>query len=168
MRFFTHTARPSYSRDEMPQAKREHGPWGEALRYWLNEKKLSQADLVKGTGIQAKTISRIVRGFHTRTRVLEDVARFLGVPLERLLVSPLRQNPTADNRQRALALFQEFLREIDGHGVDSRTLDLAQRIQQLPAELRESTVEMVVGYEKGSQYGKVSKKAHQKIAKMKA
>jgi hypothetical protein len=48
MRFFTHTARPGYSRDKMPQAKREHGPWGEALRYWLNEKKLSQADLVKG------------------------------------------------------------------------------------------------------------------------
>jgi hypothetical protein len=88
--------------------------------------------------------------------------------LERLLVSPLRQRPNEDHRQRARALFQEFLREIDGDGVDGRTLDLAQRIQQLPAALRESTVEMVVGYEKGSQYGKVSKKAHQKIAKIKA
>jgi transcriptional regulator with XRE-family HTH domain len=162
MGFFTNAARHGYSREEMPQAKRENGPWGEALRHWLNEKNLRQADLVKGTKIQAKTISRIARGFHTQTRVLEDVARFLGVPLERVLVSPLRQNPNEDGRQRARALFQEFLREIDGDGVDDRTLDLAKRIQQLRPQQREAVVELVVAYEK------TGKKTHQKITKMKA
>jgi transcriptional regulator with XRE-family HTH domain len=162
MGVFTHTERRGYSRGEMPQAKRENGPWGEALRYWLNEKKLRQADLVKGTKIQAKTISRIARGFHTQTRVLEDIARFLGVPLERLLVSPLRQRPNEDHRQRARALFQEFLREIDGDGVDDLTLDLAKRIQQLPARFRQNAVEVVVDYEKKS------KTPRQKITKFKA
>lgn len=161
MGFFTNVERRGYSRD-VPQPKRENGPWGEALRYWLNEKKLRQADLVKGTKIQAKTISRIARGFHTQTRVLEDIARFLGVPLERLLVSPLRHRPTDDRRQRARGLFQEFLRELEGEGVDDLALDLAKRIQQLPPRFRQSAVEVVVSYEK------TSKRPHQKITKLKA
>jgi transcriptional regulator with XRE-family HTH domain len=145
----------------MPQAKRDNGPWGEALRYWLNERKLRQADLVKGTKIQAKTISRIVRGFHTQTRVLEDVARFLAVPVERVLVSPLRRGPNDERRQFARGIVQDVLREIDGGVVDDLALDLARRIQALPLHLRQSVVEVV------GQYEQATKTHRRKVRKLK-
>jgi len=162
MGLFTNVGRHGYSRHEMPQAKRDTGPWGEALRYWLNERKLRQADLVKGTKIQAKTISRIVRGFHTQTRVLEDVARFLAVPVERVLVSPLRRGPNDERRQFARGIVQDVLREIDGGDVvDDLALDLARRIQALPLHLRQSVVEVV------GQYEQATKTHRRKVRKLK-
>lgn len=161
MGLFTSVGRRGYSRHEMPQAKRDNGPWGEALRYWLNERKLRQADLVKGTKIQAKTISRIVRGFHTQTRVLEDVARFLAVPVERVLVSPLRRGPNDERRQFARGIVQDVLREIDGGVVDDLALDLARRIQALPLHLRQSVVEVV------GQYEQATKTHRRKVRKLK-
>jgi transcriptional regulator with XRE-family HTH domain len=47
------------------------GPWGEAVQHWLRHRDWSQADLARATKIEPKTISSIVRGFHTTTRMLE-------------------------------------------------------------------------------------------------
>src|SRR5262245_65007123 len=63
------------------------------------ERRLRQSDLVKGTKIEAKTISRIARGFHTQTRKLELIANYLMVPLERVLVSPLRRGSDEEDRK---------------------------------------------------------------------
>lgn len=161
MSLFTDVARRGYSREEMPQAKRESGPWGEAIQYWLNERKLRQADLVKATRIQAKTISRIARGFHTQTRVLEQIAKCLAVPLERVLVSPLRRGPNEDRRQLVRGIIQDALRsvEVGGIVVDDVALEIAKRIQGLPPHLQQSVVEMV------AQYEKISKKHRRKKPK---
>jgi hypothetical protein len=90
------------------------------------------------------------------------VARFFGVPLERILVSPLRRGPNEDRRQLARTVFQDLLREIDGGaGVDDEALDLAKRIQRLPPHLRQSVVEVVVSYEN------TAKKHRRKVRKLK-
>jgi transcriptional regulator with XRE-family HTH domain len=134
----------------VPQAKRDNGPWGEAIRYWLNERKLRQADLVKGTKIQAKTISRITRGFHTQTRVLEVIAKCLGVSLDRVLVSPLRWGPTEDRKQLIRSIFADAVRlvEVGEDRIDDRVLEDAKRIQALPRDMRASLRAILANYEK--------------------
>lgn len=101
------------------RADRRSGPWGEALQYWLEQKNLTQADLVrlmqrrdklmhaaaggrrstKLRAIQPNTISRIARGFHTQTAILERIADTLSVALADVLVSPARRLGDEDRRQ---------------------------------------------------------------------
>jgi transcriptional regulator with XRE-family HTH domain len=139
-----------YSPDEMPQAKRGTGPWGDAIQHWLNERKWRQADLAKATQIGTKTISQIVRGFHTQTRVLEEIARKLDVPLDRVLVSPLRRGSDEDRRGTIRKILMDALRAVDADGmeVEDEVLALAKRMQQLPPHLRDSLEEMLGQYEK--------------------
>jgi transcriptional regulator with XRE-family HTH domain len=139
-----------YSADEMPQAKRGIGPWGEAVQYWLNARKWRQADLARATKIGTKTISQIVRGFHTRTRVLEQIAHELDVPLDRVLISPLRRGSDEDRRSLVRKILMDTLRSVDADGieVEDDVLAIAKRLQQLPPHLRDSMLEMLGQYEK--------------------
>lgn len=150
MALFTRAERQDYSSGHMPAAERKTGPWGEAIEYWLKERRLRQADLVKGTKIEAKTISRITRGFHTQTRKLELIARYLTVPLERVLVSPLRSGPSEDRRQLVRGIIEDALRsvDVDGVAIDDATLEITKRLQRLPTDLRESVFEVINQYEK--------------------
>lgn len=100
----------------------------------------------------ANTMSRIARGHHTHTRKLELIAEHLPVPFEDLLVSPLRRGATSDNRRlREIvhASLENLLRSVDVGGVqvDTRTLRLAQRLDQLPDDLRQSVERVIVEYE---------------------
>ena len=71
------------------------GPWGASLRYWLPRRDMRQSDLARATGITPKTISSIVRGFHTTTNNLARIAWALDVPLDQLLVSPDQRRDAA-------------------------------------------------------------------------
>lgn len=129
----------------MPQAKQGFGPWGEAIRYWLDERKLRQADLVKATGLRAKTISRVARGFHTQTRVLEALALALDVPFDRLLVSPLRRGSTEGRRELIRGIIEDTLRFEVVDEADEDLLSLAKRMQAFPRDVIEA---FVTGLEK--------------------
>jgi len=131
----------------MPAAEHRDGPWGPAIEYWLRARRLRQSDLVKGTKIEAKTISRITRGFHTQTRKLELIAKYLVVPLERVLVSPLRSGPGEERRQLMRDIIEDAFRTIAGEDVDAELVALAKRIQQLPPQWRTTLLDMVEDYE---------------------
>jgi transcriptional regulator with XRE-family HTH domain len=132
----------------MPQAKRDSGPWGEAIRYWLNERRWSQSDLARATQLQPKTISRIVRGFHTQTRLLEQIAAALGVALDRVLVSPLH-GPQTERRALLRSMMTDMLRSFEFETpVSDETLELAKRIHKLPPTLREAAERTVVDFER--------------------
>jgi transcriptional regulator with XRE-family HTH domain len=150
MAFVTRVEARQYAEAHMPAAERRTGPWGEAITYWLRERRLRQADLVKGTKIEAKTISRIARGFHTQTRKLELIAKYLMLPLERVLVSPLRRGSEEDRRQLVRGIIEDALRAVDvsGRAIDEGTLEVATRIQQLPHDLRASILEILGKYER--------------------
>jgi transcriptional regulator with XRE-family HTH domain len=148
------TREARYSFPGMPQARRETGPWGDAVQYWLNHRQLRQADLVRATRIQAKTISQIARGFHTTTKLLGRIAAALNVPLDQVLVSPLKRGTMDDRRRLISGLMEDVLRFVDVAGDDTfdrDTLDLARRIYALPAQQRESVHAVVAGYELHSQ-----------------
>lgn len=102
----------------------------------------------------ANTMSRIARGHHTHTRKLELIAEHLPVPFEDILVSPLRRSgATNDNRrlrEMVHASLEDLLRSVhvgSGVQVDARTLRLAQRLDQLPDDLRQSVERVIVEYE---------------------
>jgi len=97
----------------VPQPPLSDGPWGEAIRYWLNERKWLQADLSKKTGIRPNTISRATRGFHTTTRVLERIAQVFKVPLDDVLVSPNRKLANEQRRRWAVDIAEDVLRRME-------------------------------------------------------
>jgi len=145
---FTRAESGQYPQERMPAAERKTGPWGEAIDYWLKQRGLRQSDLVKGTRIEAKTISRIARGFHTQTRKLELIAKFLTVPLERILVSPLKSGPGEDRRQLVRGIIEDALRSVDiGNPIDEATLEIAKRIQRLSQSQRRSLLQLLEGLE---------------------
>jgi len=133
----------------MPAPERRTGPWGEAIQYWLRERRLRQADLVKGTKIEAKTISRMARGFHTQTRKLELIAQYLGVALERILVSPLRVGPGEDRRQAMRRMLEDAFRIVESGAdpTDADALALGKRIQSLRPESRNAILKLLNSYE---------------------
>jgi transcriptional regulator with XRE-family HTH domain len=149
MALFTRAEQRDYASGNMPAAERKTGPWGAAIEYWLKERRLRQADLVKGTRIEAKTISRITRGFHTQTRKLELIAKYLMVPLERVLVSPLRSGPSEDRRQLVRDIIDDALRSVDVEGIpiDETTLEMAKRFHRLPDAMRDHVLEIISEYE---------------------
>ena len=146
---FTHAGLGRYPA-EVPQPRREDGPWGEAIQHWLNERKWSQADLAKATKIQPKTISQIARGFHTQTRVLEVIAKALDVTLDRVLVSPVRWGPTENRKLLVRNLFVQAIRLIETgeDGLDERVVQDAKRIQALPRDMRATLRAMIANSEK--------------------
>jgi transcriptional regulator with XRE-family HTH domain len=97
----------------MPQAARSDGPWGDAIRYWLNQRKMRQADLAELTGVRANTISRVTRGFPTTTRVLAKIAVAFRVPIDVVLVSPELKLANEKRRRLALEISERVLRELE-------------------------------------------------------
>lgn len=138
MTLFTTKPRYGYARPSMPKPKVGDGPWGEAIRYWMEVRKLSQADVVRSTKIQAKTVSRIVRGFHTQTRLLERIAvDALKVPLEVVLVSPERKLANEERRQLAREISEDVLRALDARGgtsIAAEPIQITDRFRQLDTE----------------------------------
>ena len=125
---FTATPAPRYAPRTMSRAAPlGHGPWGEAIRYWLRRKKLNQAELAELAGIQQTTVSRLARGYHGQTRILDDIARKLEVALEDVLVSPLRRGPADTKRQFLREMINDALRTIDAD-LDELTLEWAKRL----------------------------------------
>src|SRR4051794_3264942 len=117
-----YTAAPSegYARRPMAQPPMGTGPWGQAIRYWLNERRMRQADLVRAVHeanpdqtITANTISNAARGLHCNTRTLQQIALALKVGLDEVLVSPDRQQSNEDRRRLALEISQEVLRTVE-------------------------------------------------------
>ncbi|HEY6380742.1 MAG TPA: helix-turn-helix domain-containing protein [Pseudolabrys sp.] len=98
---------------EVPQPAFSNGPWGEAIRYWLKERKWLQADLAKETGIRANTISRVSRGFHTTTSILERIAKAFNVPLDDVLLSPDRKLTNDHRRRLAVDIAEDVLRRME-------------------------------------------------------
>src|SRR5262252_8629459 len=113
MPLFTGRGQQVYAQRYMPLPKRGSGPWGEAIRYWLDKRQIQQADVVRVTGLRANTVSRATRGFHTTTRVLERIARAFKAPLDQILVSPVRKLANEERRALASEISEEVLRSID-------------------------------------------------------
>jgi transcriptional regulator with XRE-family HTH domain len=126
----------------------EDGPWGAAVRYWLEKLHISQAALARDTGIQPNTIGRIVRGLHAQTRLLELIAFSLKVPFESVLVSPRRHGPAEDRREFARRVIADALQVVDAAAsVDEATLELAKRLQNLPPNVRRTLIRLIVQHE---------------------
>lgn len=157
---FTAHRETAYAPSHMPQPAYGSGPWGEAIRYWLNDRKLRQADLLRKVQeleaaeppeklgkktrkrIRPNTISRATRGFHTTTRVLEKIARALDVTLDAVLVSPARRLADEEQRRMAVDVVEEFFKKVDtrSHGRRDQAADqaarIASRIMRLSPEAR--------------------------------
>jgi transcriptional regulator with XRE-family HTH domain len=150
MPLFTGLHDRQYAIAGMPQPRRADNPWGEAIRYWMKQRNMNQADLVhalnqrrkgqrpkplptpppvdtteesRGKGkktkhrefrfIQAKTVSRIVRGFHTQTRLLREIADVLDVPLTAILLSPTEQIRGEDRRRMIAEITEQVYRIVE-------------------------------------------------------
>jgi len=113
MALFTERSLGGYAQRHMPLPRRAKGPWGEAIRYWLDKRQIQQADVVRVTGLTANTVSRATRGFHTTTRVLERIAFAIRVPIDQVLVSPVRKLANEERRALASEISEEVLRSID-------------------------------------------------------
>src|SRR5262249_32105724 len=139
-------------RIDVPTARAKNvveGPWGDALQYWLKTRDLRQADVVRASGLQPKTISRVARGLHTQTRVLASIAMFLGVPIEHILVSPLRSAASPDETKRwfeaAVAKAMAPVRAPDD--LDEDVLATARLLNRMPKDFRESIGNLVRQYD---------------------
>lgn len=148
MALFTEPQRATYAQASMPQPTFAHGPWGEAIRHWLQKKNMSPADLARATGIQANTISRARRGFHTTTRVLEKIALAFKEPIEDVLVSPERRSALEDRKRIIQEAVEAALRAADpkGAAASASVADTAfeaverhtQRLESLDAAVRQT------------------------------
>ncbi len=128
MALFTVTTRRDYAQGHMPQPTLGDGPWGEAIEYWLNQRRWQQADIVRALealyppakGKKAKgnknTVSTAARGFDCNTQTLRRIARALEVPLDQVLVSPLRRAANEDRRKLALDITEQVLRRMESAG----------------------------------------------------
>jgi len=154
--------RYGYAPHRMPKAKRGDGPWGEAISYWLEINNQTQADLIRllnapafiktyGKPVQAKTVSRIVRGFDTQTRVLRRIAAALGKPLDLILVAPGRM---LANEKRVLLtrqITEEVLRSLDARGVapqgPAMLHEFWDRVQRLSPEQQARLLELAQSFD---------------------
>lgn len=120
------------------------GPWGQAIRYWLNERQMRQADLVRAVHeanpnqtITANTISNAARGLHCNTRTLQQIAIALKVRLDEVLVSPDRQLSNEDRRRLALEISQEVLRTVDArHSLDNSFIAAEAAAKEIETQQR--------------------------------
>jgi len=115
------------------------------------------------------TISRIVRGYHTQTQLLAEIAQELAVPLEDVLVSPTHRRIINDDQdellqrmhhlQLLLERTQRYLAEATRRPQsDPATLDLAKRLQALPAKLRRNVQQLLADYERRTKPKRRSRK----------
>src|SRR5215471_4806939 len=68
-------------------------PWGDAIQYYLRDRRVSQAEICRITKLTSNTVSNAARGRHTNTQTLTKIARALGVSLEDLMSDPRRRPP---------------------------------------------------------------------------
>lgn len=113
MPLFTGQVSGGYAQRHMPQPIVSDGPWGEAIRYWLQRKNLSQQDVARMTKMPGNTVSRAARGFHVQTRVLGRIARALDVPLTDVLVSPVRRAMNEDRRRFVADVTEQVVRKLE-------------------------------------------------------
>jgi transcriptional regulator with XRE-family HTH domain len=120
-----------YSSPDM-KAKLADGPWGAAVQYWLDKLRWRQADLSRATGIEAKTISTIVRGYDTTTRMLRKIAHALDreatlrtlpnrITFEDVLVSPERKSALELRKAMIQEITERVAREMDTRGTTPLT-----------------------------------------------
>jgi transcriptional regulator with XRE-family HTH domain len=174
MALLSGTSGGNYDSRQMPQAAHGPGPWGEAITYWLNVRKLRQADLAKMTRLQPKTISRIVRGFHTQTQMLARIAEALGVSFDTVLVSPVRRRISEDKRHILQAMFEQMIQQMNdfieeetpsstGQPMAEAAQSMGARIDHLPELRREALRKMLVRHEKGHARDQVAAGAKRKL-----
>lgn len=132
MTLFTGAVRKADTQPEMAQPAYDDGPWGPAVQYWLNRLKWRQADLSRATGIEAKTISSIVRGFDTTTRMLRKIfdaiqiearkrSPLAHIAFEEVLVSPDRKSEADRKKLWVQDIVERVARELE----ERSTLPLA-------------------------------------------
>ncbi len=139
-----------YARQPMPKPSVGNGPWGQAIVHLLDQRQLTQADLVRMVNeatiteryqwkaVQPKTVSRIVRGFPTQTRLLGRIAEALGVEFEDVLVAPGRRIANEQRERMAREIATRVLREVDARagGPDEKSAELASRLTRLSSTRR--------------------------------
>ncbi len=129
MALFTGTTRQGYAQaHNMPQPTLGDGPWGEAIEYWLKQRRWQQADIVRALEVlypstkgkkskgNKNTVSTAARGLDCNTRSLRRIAKALAVPLDQVLVSPLRRAANEERRQLALDITERVLRAMESTG----------------------------------------------------
>jgi transcriptional regulator with XRE-family HTH domain len=137
-------------------ARMGDGPWGEAIQYWFKEKQLRQAHVVEGTGMAPNKVSRAANGLNVRMDTLRQIAEFLNVPFESVLVSPLRRLSPSEERHVAERIAAAAARELTqrrpaaraAQAGDPRAVAWAQRMSKLPAKLQKSLIEVLKDYER--------------------
>ncbi len=106
------------------QAAYADGPWGPAVKYWLDFLKWRQADLARASGIEPKTISTIFRGYDTTTRMLRKITRAfqqeakrqqlpISITLEDVLVSPDRKSEAERRKLMVQEIVERVWRDVD-------------------------------------------------------
>lgn len=113
MDLFTVTAARHYAVRVSPLAEEGKGPWGAAIKYWLHEKGMSQADLVRATELGKNTVSYAVRGLPTTTATLQTIADTFQEPIELVLVSPEWMDRQEHQERVIAAAIARALRELD-------------------------------------------------------
>ncbi len=124
MALFTNVAPKADTRREMAQPEYDDGPWGPAIQHWLNRLKWRQADLSRATGIEPKTISSIVRGFDTTTRMLRKIQAALHeealrrsplhhIAFEDVLVSPDRKSEAEKKKLWVQEITERVARDLE-------------------------------------------------------
>ncbi len=118
MPLFTGAVGGGYSRRHMPQPKSGDGPWGAAIRYWLNRRGMQQADLVRtikalnGT-TTPNTLSTAIRGFDCSTRTLRIIAAALKVSLDEVLVSPDKKSDVEARKAFVAEVAERVVRDLE-------------------------------------------------------
>jgi len=125
---------PRYTRRHMrpasvPSAPRavndsDDGPWGDAIQYWLKKRGLRQSDIARTAPLEANTVSRAARGYHTSTRVLAKIARALQIPIESVLVPPQRAIDLEEREQYVRHVVGEAMRQFDEQALAQATKTL--------------------------------------------
>lgn len=144
---------PPVAKQAAPQGD---NPWGEAITYWLKVLHVRQSHIAEATGIPANTISKAARGLDVHQRTLRRIAEFFNVPFASILVSPERRLSPAEEQLVVKKVASDIQRVIEQRRriepvtrrVDPVVTAIARRIEQLPAHLRKSILEILTGYEK--------------------
>ncbi len=146
MALFTGRARRDYA-GPMPKPERGDGPWGEAIEYWMTQRRWRQADVVRALEVlfppktkkskgYKNTVSTAANGFDVNTRSLRRIAKALDAPLDAVLVSPLRKAANEERLKLALDITGRVLRQLESVGhpvaVAVTTTDQDESVQQEP------------------------------------
>lgn len=103
-------------------SRREHvpPPWAEALRFFLEERGLSQVQLARLAGLDAGTVGHLVHGGHASTETLMKIAKALEVDLADLVSRPLGRDDMASRRDRLVAaVLRELSDDVAGAVADA-------------------------------------------------